>query len=67
MEGNIELSFLSAEQQQALVDDPFRDEAVAPEPDAGYDEHASRRRGVSSESSNSVSSPPQQIRSMLDV
>ena len=66
-ERNIELSFLSAEQQRALVDDPFRDEGVAPEPDAGYDERASRRREVNSESSNSVSSPPQQIRSMLDV
>ena len=66
IERNIELSFLSAEQQQALVDDPFRDDAPAPEPDVGY-EDVSRRRGVNSESSNTVSSPSQQVRSMLDV
>lgn len=71
MERNqIELSFLSAEQQQALVDDPFRDDAPAPEPDVdvgGYDD-ASRRKGASSESSsNIVVSPSQQVRSMLDV
>lgn len=66
MERNIELSYLSTEQQRALVDDPFRDEAVAPEPDAGGGD-APARRARNSESSNTVSSPPQQIRSMLDV
>lgn len=66
-EPNIELSFLSAEQQRALVDNPFRDEAVAPEPNAGYDDDTSRRRGVDSTSSDTTSRPPQQIRSMLDV
>lgn len=69
VEQNIELSFLSAEQQRTLVDDPFRDEAVVPEPDVGADStsNAPRPGALNSEPSNSVSSPPQQIRSMLDV
>lgn len=66
IEQNIELSFLSAEHQRALVDDPFRDEAAPPEPDEGGGD-STRRRAPSSESSNTVNTPPQQIRSMLDV
>lgn len=62
MERNIELSYLSAEEQRILIDDPFRDEAVAPAPDAG-----SGRSAPSTRPSSMVSSRPQQIRSMLDV
>lgn len=66
VERNIELSFLSAEQQRSLVDDPFRDEAAAPQPNAAFDD-TPRQRAEDSESSNTVSSPPQHVRSMLDV
>jgi hypothetical protein len=65
VERTIELSYLSAEQQRALVEDPFRDEAAAPAPDAGRDGPA--RRTWSSRPSSIVSSQPQRIRSMLDV
>ncbi len=65
VERTIELSYLSAEQQRALVEDPFRDEAAAPAPDVGRDGPA--RRAWSSRPSSIVSSQPQRIRSMLDV